>query len=113
MIAEYDVSMKADSSSSNRNTILEDGLAGTSLAPAVNVMTCSRLYDAAVCCHSITLHAKWPVIDTHKESSSRCTLSNAKGCRAWTALRAYFLCVPTSYRSAKGVKIAGRIVFIV
>jgi len=39
MIAEYDVSMKAESSRSNRNTILEDGLTGTSLAPAANVMT--------------------------------------------------------------------------
>ena len=37
MIAEYDVSMKADSSNRNRNTILEDGLTGTSLAPAVKV----------------------------------------------------------------------------
>jgi hypothetical protein len=43
MIAEYDVSMKADSSKRNRNTILEDGLTGTSGAPAVKGTTCIRL----------------------------------------------------------------------
>jgi hypothetical protein len=60
IIAEYDVSMKADSSNRNRNTILEDGLTGTSGAPAGNMMY-SRLREAAVCCqerHSFTLHAK-------------------------------------------------------
>ena len=55
MMAEYDVSMKADSSNRNRNTILEDGLTGTSVEPAVNVTTCSRLYEAAVCCQSVTV----------------------------------------------------------
>jgi hypothetical protein len=39
IMAEYDVSMKADSSNSKRNTILADGLTGTSEAPAVDVET--------------------------------------------------------------------------
>jgi hypothetical protein len=59
MMAEYDVSMKTDSSNRNRNTILEDGLTGTSLAP---VMTCSGLYLLSHChavtlsrCHTVTL----------------------------------------------------------
>jgi len=34
MMAEYDVSMKADSRSRNRNTILEAAWTGTSVAPA-------------------------------------------------------------------------------
>jgi hypothetical protein len=60
MIAEYDVSMKPESSNRNRNTILAEGLTGTSVAPAVNVMTC-RLREAVVCCQRVavfTLHAK-------------------------------------------------------
>ena len=53
MIAEKDVSMKADSSNKNKNTILADGLTGTCEAPTVDV----KMWD--VCTDCIKLLFVW------------------------------------------------------
>jgi hypothetical protein len=84
--------MKPESSNRNRNTILEEGLTGTSVEPAVNVMTC-KLCEAGICCKRVTvftLHAKWQFIYAHKESASLLnplTLNDLKRRRAVSPLK--------------------------